>query len=315
MAFADRNGIPPQVMKAQVAQESNFSPNAFRYEPLSYDYRQFHPSGALRVAPGEAPWTLAEGDSECKKEQVPAGANLGSNLSGPDVVPRQKYGIFTSSGSPICRVMAVPSPFVGRQIGSDPFISMENVLYANDACISGFCPDYANINHGSFVSFTDFQLVHPPFGAQTLIASSYGLHQLMYDTAFKMGYQSNGIGLPPHLLFDPFTSLDLGSRYLALKYTLENGAEDLDFTDVTSFLFEFGPALRMFNGAPELDFDEIFAKCANKPYLPAPQNTSAEEKAFDYPCLILQRVPAYSPKPLIFDPAPVPTPTPGGNAS
>jgi hypothetical protein len=38
MQFADRSGIPPQLLKAQVAQESGFNANAFRYEPLAIDF-------------------------------------------------------------------------------------------------------------------------------------------------------------------------------------------------------------------------------------------------------------------------------------
>jgi hypothetical protein len=303
MAFSDRNGIPPQLLKAQVEHESAFDQNAWRYEPLSYDWSVFHPDGTLTVKNSEQPWALAEGAAQCQTVIVPAGTAIGNDLGNPDVVSRQRLGIFTSTnGSPLCGVTEVPSPTTGRNIqANDSLVSMENILYANDACVTGTCLGYSVINSKSFVRFTEsFQDTHSPFSAQTVLASSYGLHQLMYDTAVGMGYKgSDKSGLPPHSLFDPFTSLDLGSRYLALKFQDNDGSEDIDFLDFSHFLFQYGPALRGFNGG-QLGFDEILSKCGNTVYIAAPPSAGPKEKSFDYPCLILQRTPQFTPKSLTF---------------
>ena len=303
MVFSDRNGIPPQLIKAQVERESSFDKDAWRYEPLSYDWKVYHPDGTLQAPASEQSWSLAEGDAQCAKQVDAAGTGIGNNLAGPDVSPRHKLGVVTVNDVPSCHVTEVPSPLVGRHIlPSDTLVSMENILYANDACIIGACLGYSSINSVSFKSFTEtFQDSHDPFSAQTGLASSYGLHQLMYDTAVNMGYKgTDKQGLPPHLLFDPFTSLDLGSRYLASKYQENDGSEDVDFPDFAHFLFQYGPALRSFNGPPHLGFDEIFGKCGTKPYSPAPQSAKPKEKAFDYPCLILTRTTHFAPAALIF---------------
>lgn len=306
MAFADRGGIPPQLIKAQVAQESAFNVNAFRYEPLSFDFMAYNRTGKVTVARALQPWLLAQSPN-CSIDptvqgNIPASTNI--DLSGPDVTPRQRiYGVFTdNNGNPLCRVPKIPeSPVAAAISSSDAVLSMENILYANDACFfHSICSGWATINDRSFAIFADFQVNHPPFTGQTVIASSYGLHQLMYDTAVFMGYTGDDkLGLPPHLLFDPFISLDLGSRFLALKYRTNHGSVDADFPDLSHFLFQYGPALREFNGG-RLGFGEIFAMCGNTPYVPAPPLASQKRRSFDYPCLILQRVPRFTPEALSF---------------
>ncbi|HLZ00429.1 MAG TPA: hypothetical protein VKT33_15325 [Candidatus Angelobacter sp.] len=301
MAFADRGGIPPQVIKAQVAQESGFNAKAFRYEPLSLDFKFYNISGALTVPPPLQPWTLAQ-SRNCTSDpaiagNVPAGDNI--ELSSADVTPRQKiYGVFVDDKEiPLCRVPAIPqSPVVSAISSEDALLSMENILYTNDACFfQSICSGWATINAGSFDTFTDFQVEHPPFTGQTVVASSYGLHQLLYPTAvIDMGFADGGIGLPPQQLFDPFVSLDLGSRYLATQYTKNNLSQNADFPDLNTFLFQFGPALRGYNGPPRRDFNSIFNACGATPYIA----DSAHPSPLDYPCLILQASPKFKPLPL-----------------
>jgi len=290
MTFADRNGIPPQLIKAQVGQESAFRPNAF---PLSIDWAEFNSSGSATVSAALQPWLLGQ-SSDCSTISAPAGSNI--VLSSPDVTPRQGlYGVFiNNNGNPLCRVMNIPTNPVARGITStDALLSMENILYTNDACFFNGCAFWTTINAGAFGRFANWQVDNPPFTGQTVVASSYGLHQLLYGTAVGMGYKNNGVGMSPHMLFDPFTSLDLGSRYLAITYQNNGGLEDVDFSDSKNFFFQFGPALRDFNGPPSLSFDDIFSTCANTPYVASPRPSP-----FDYPCLILQATPGYAPSPM-----------------
>ena len=195
-------------------------------------------------------------------------------------------------------MISVPDSPTGRAIApADALISMENVLYANDACIlQNFCADWSTQNQASFISFTQtFQDTHDPFSAQTVVASSYGLHQLLYSTAVGMGYRQNEIGLPAHLLFDPFTSLDLGSRYLATVYLKAGSAEQLDFSDEKQFLFQFGPALSRFNGGA-VNFSQIFNRCSQGSFVLDPND--ARDRAFAYPCQILHNTPDFVPSAL-----------------
>lgn len=80
------------------------------------------------------------------------------------------------------------------------------------------------------------------FVAQTLIASSYGLMQIMYPTAVKtMNYQQNGVGLNPLNLFRPATNVTLGVGYLANQFKKVNGLSQL--SQNYHFLSEYEQAL------------------------------------------------------------------------
>ncbi|SRR6266481_1348032 len=300
MAFADRAGIPPQLIKAQVAQESAFNAKAFRYEPLSLDFKFYNIHGTLTVPRALQPWTFAQ-SRNCTSDpaiagNVPAGGNI--ELSSADVTPRQKiYGVFVDDKEiPLCRVPAIPQSPVASSISSeDALLSMENILYTNDACFfQSICSGWATINAKSFNAFTDFQVEHPPFTGQTVVASSYGLHQVLYPTAvIDMGFADGGIGLPPQQLFNPFVSLDLGSRYLAKQYINNNLSQNADFPDSNTFIFQFGPALRDYNGPPSDSFNDIFDVCGTATYIADPAHTSE----FDYPCLIIQASHKFVPSP------------------
>lgn len=297
--LGDRNGIPPQLVKAQVLQESSFNSNAFRYEPLSKDWKEYNAGGTVTVPAALAPWLLAQSDN-CSTDpthvtNVPAGASI--VLNSADVAARERlYGVFVLDGTPLCRVTSVPDAPVTRGINStDAVLSMENILYTNDGCFfKSSCAGWATINARTFNNFTDFQVENPPFTGQTVVASSYGLHQLMYETAVGMGFQENGVGRAPSLLFDPGTSVDLGSQYLAALYVGKGSSQNGDFEDANHFFFQFGPALRTFNGPPKLSFSQIFDVCADSPYAADPANPSG----YDYPCLILQHSSRFAPLPL-----------------
>src|SRR5262249_42468520 len=108
MKFADRNGIPPQLLKAQIWQESCFNRNAFRYEPLSIDFAQIvapkkgTPFGVLGQKPF-ASWALAE-SSDCTAAHIflPQGNKL--DLASADATRREIYKLsLDSNRNPLCR--------------------------------------------------------------------------------------------------------------------------------------------------------------------------------------------------------------------
>jgi hypothetical protein len=57
---------------------------------------------------------------------------------------------------------------------------------------------------------------HPAYDAQTAVAASYGLLQVLYTTAvetMQWNVGQSGLTRHPSYLFDPGTSLDLGTGY------------------------------------------------------------------------------------------------------
>src|SRR5262249_6249682 len=128
---------------------------------------------------------------------------------------------------------------------------------------------------------------------QTVIAASYGLHQVLYETAVGQGYvDSTGVGRAPRDLFDASTSLDLGTQYLAKRFRAQDGADQQDYPDQNDFLFQFSQALRAFNaGDKSVGFDIETAKSS------CLQGSISENLL--YTCVILNRAPAFNPVPII----------------
>ncbi|HSP17598.1 MAG TPA: hypothetical protein VLV78_22830 [Thermoanaerobaculia bacterium] len=295
--FADRNGVPPQLLKAQIAQESSFNPRSFRYEPLSVDFGHIAaptrkgtvPFGVLRN-PAFAPWALAQ-SSNCATVTVAQGAKL--KLGSADATAREKYKLaHDARGSAICRVTSVADVINPNVItAADTLPSMENVLYTNDDDSKSNWVQAASNKSTTAQRFFDYQVDHPPFTAQTVIAASYGLHQLLYETAVGMGFKDAGVGRPPGDLFDKTTSLDLGTEYLASKFhdnRAKGAIEAVDYESEREFFFKFAPALRGFNhGTSEFTAADAEVACTKRLVEP-----------FTYACRILGLRPTYSPVPI-----------------
>lgn len=315
MKFADRNGVPPQLLKAQVAEESNFVPTSFRYEPLSVDFGQLAVPrrgtafGALQ-ATSVRPWALGQ-SSDCNTVTVAQGARL--DLASIDATSRQKYNLaHDAQGVALCRVTAAAQVTNPQAITpTDTLPSMENVFFTNNSGSgNGWLAVATNAHSPTPQRFFDYLLNHPPFTSQTVIASSYGLHQLMYQTAIGEGYRDTaGVGLSPGDLFMPSTSLDLGTQYVALQFRssgrggLVTGAnEAVDYSDEQDFLSQFGPALRGFN-AGSADFTVAQAKSACFGNASTTVNTSQGPKTvlvrnsaqFKYACTALRNSSGFDP--------------------
>ena len=265
MKYADRNGVPPQILKAQVAEESGFIPNAFRYEPLSVDFGTLAaPIRGLAFAGLESasvrPWALGQ-SSDCKTVTVGQGANL--DLSSLDATARQKYSLaHDSQGTAICRITNTSQVIRPQSLTpKDVLPSMENIFFTNDSS-SSWTKIATNAGSSIRQRFAEYQIDHPPFTAQTVIASSYGLHQILYQTAIAEGYKDqHNIGLPPRGLFVPSVSLDLGTEYLAEQFLSTDAQVASDYIDEQDFLSQFAPSLRGFN-AGSADFTVAQGKAA-----------------------------------------------------
>ncbi len=288
--FADFRGIPPQLVKSQVGVESSFNRKSYRYEPLTVDFKSVGLNTAQLTDNALAPWRIAT-SSDCSNIVLPQGTRL--VLSSADANARNNYTIALNqqNQNPLCRVTNISQVQSLRLIKpADTLLSMENIFYTNDPTIN-----WANAD--IFQSFADYQVDNPPFTGQTVIAASYGLHQVLYTTAVQdEGFvDANNVGRPPSSLFDRFTSLDLGSNYLAQKARTYHLDAAPGFLNLQDFFFQYGPALRGYN-APKIDFSvaDIKVQCLNAD-LPPPPTPPARDalRKYRYACKALRRIPIF----------------------
>ncbi len=288
--FADFRGIPPQLIKSQVGVESTFNQFAYRYEPLTVDFKSIGLNATQLNDRVLAPWRIAT-SNDCSNTSLAQGTSL--ILSSLDANKRNDYTIALNqqNQNPLCRVTNISQVQSLRRIQpTDTLLSMENIFYTNDPHTNWADADI-------FQRFADFQVDHPPFTGQTVIAASYGLHQVLYTTATQIeGFvDANGIGLPPSSLFDKFTSLDLGAEYLAQQGKSDNVDGTTSFQDKPNFYFQFGPALRGYN-APKIDFSvaDIKSQCLSADLQPPPPRPAIDPFAkYRYACKVLRRISAF----------------------
>lgn len=201
---ADRYGVPPQLIKAQIHQESTgyFNPQAYRYEPR-YDWERISIGAAKR-----ARYLLTTAPYSYYRIAVPAENGYtalaqGALLDPSDISPRNMYSLVDSN--------------------SNGYYSAWELINANPS-------QWPNNRPPTTVDFT----------AQTTIASSYGLMQIMWPTALNPLKWNGGAGGQPHLLFDPALNIELGVSYDKTNYN-DTGNWDQDWEDAIGFYNVYDP--------------------------------------------------------------------------
>jgi hypothetical protein len=184
--YANRRGIPPQLLKGQVQQESKFNPQSYRYEPLSSDLKAISGGKNLRIKSPYSLYRLATSD------RLPQG----TAILPADISPRSKYSIV---------VNGVRRPI----LDSDQFVSASAIYNANNSIQ----------NWGKVSPRRAARVAANPsllnFTAQTPLASSYGLLQIMYTTAIdSMGWEGIDGAQNPSNLFDTDANLAAGGGSL-----------------------------------------------------------------------------------------------------
>jgi len=241
ISLGHQRGIPPSFLKADVAQESGstFNPNAFRYELLSMDLADISGGRNWRTVVPFSLYRLATSD----------GLTRGANLTKADIDPREiLFGIPENA------------TYVSASQLYAAFNSTQRWYVLTNRSTQKLIDKNPNV-----LNFT----------AQTTLASSYGLLQMLYRTAvLDMGWKGSPSGQPaPHLLFDPNTALPLGSDFLRRCFEIVNPGQGTTFASPFAFSESFRKAFNQYNHASIYDVQNygpsVLSKVAN--YLPAPQ--------------------------------------------
>lgn len=217
--WADKRGIPPYLIKGIIDRETGATFNAFewRYEPLTTDWDEF--SGASRgpdlaagqngrALPRYAPYRLEYDDDH------PRGTLL---VDSEDVHPRH---VFYSDST-------TKTHFADEeQLVSAYAIVSQNEFWQHWIAILG------NVKKKAYVKKDPKTALS--WTADTTLASSYGLMQVLFSESFD-NYNYPGISgqLRPYYLFDTPTnvtqgagSLQVGSGVYVSKYRFQNGYDD-----------------------------------------------------------------------------------------
>lgn len=207
--YADSIGFAPQLLKSQIRQESGyFDTGAYRYEP-NYDYRYISYLSYKLTLPPYNNYRL-----EVPNENGHVSLEQGDSLDYNDAHRGESYY------------------YVGDDNVDGYFSAWEYISYnpSHWDCSYGQCPP-------DTLDFT----------AQTAIASSYGLMQIMWPSTICCGiYWNNGNAGDPHELYNPELILTLASqklRYIFSDIGWSGMLETYDITvDSTLYYYNLDPS-------------------------------------------------------------------------
>jgi hypothetical protein len=246
---AHRTGISPQLVKGQIRQESDggrFKPDIFRYEPcgadLNYITSNLNPA-AQGPKIGSSPYSLYRAPDP-----------RGPGLTADDLSPRNVYWIVDANS-------------VRRKlVDADTNVSARELWHQNN--ITSY--DRHGRPHGVRWDLrcrpSVLQRINDPndtildFVAQTPTASSYGLFQMMFDTAVQEWDGVDDPAVPgqkikaPRFLFDTAANLRVGggtmtiaNQYMVKNYKTVNGRTTPSFTGTADFDSRWTRAYQRYN--------------------------------------------------------------------
>ncbi len=201
--LAHRFGIPPQFLKAQVQQESDFDPSTFRYELLSKDWQEVSGGEQLRTKEPYSLFRLATSD----------GLADGQQLRSADKSPRNVFKILRGGTIP------------RNIVDTDQLVSAKEIYTYNESWVH-----WRKFLRQTRLDELDKNPNALDFTAQTTLASSYGLMQVLYRLAVEdlKWTGANGAKNPSNLSDTPANlgtgggSLRLGATYLRICFTRAN---------------------------------------------------------------------------------------------
>jgi len=258
--FGHRRGMPPFMLKGQMANESGFEPSAYRYEPVSQDFYRF---SSVAVGPGcQLPGGRRGILSEPRYRAYALGvANLGADVIPQDRTFRPLYQVSDPCtrrprpGDPRRRLNATPAD---DQCTSDNIYRTNNPLGERWDTITSACWRNAIAADPALLDFP----------AQTSLAASYGYFQMLYLSAREIfrwpGVQdANHPTRPGQTVHNPYYLTDTqpnlalggGTTTLATGYVKSNWvrihgqglAQAPVFSSLSAFKQTFTPAFQAFN--------------------------------------------------------------------
>jgi hypothetical protein len=253
--FGHKKGIPPSFMKGQIRQENKFDPMAYRYEPISVDCLSVSRGGNFRTVDPFHNYRLAT-----VADSVNGPLSQGTKLVQADIEPRSLYWF------DVARTRKIAN--------SDQFVSAVQIFEAND----GGRPKTQNWLKVALEPKNPNECARNPgllsFTAQTTIAASYGLFQILFTTAIR-DLKWQGVGPEkaqnPSLLFDTSPNHAKGGGTIGLaaefvfKYFPGGGIQS-----PADFVQAFRGAYRAYNSRKEYSPGVI----ANAASFPPSQSTS-----------------------------------------
>jgi hypothetical protein len=252
--YAHKRGIPPQYIKGQIRQESTatFDPNFYRYEPLGSDLRYIQKNATALTSP----YSLY-------RMEISQTAGRGTSLSPTaDVDQRNIYRIADRS-----------SPGGMRNLrNSDMFVTAAAIFQAN-----AVAQNWNNAKICKCAATLQKIVANPSilnFSAQTTLAASWGLMQVIHATAIAPQQWNNGSGGQPHLLFNRDTAISLGTDYdrrtfLKVNVSINNSSPTL--SDSAALRTAYSLGFDLYRGAqPGDDFYGSAVLSSSGQYLPSP---------------------------------------------
>lgn len=228
---AHQSGLPPQYIKAEIWQESNLH----KFEATSYRYEPYWDRRNLRISASRSDVSPMKAMKVMKKYYFgPA-----SNVVTSDLIQlRSKYKLVLANGT----LGPIPNNYETGKVPKK-YTPLLGIDYLNgDPNNTQKWREYVGGVEKPAVNSSNFGFV-----AQSVVASSYGMMQILYTTALEMGFV-NTVGKEkegpnPQFLFRPALNIQLGSDYLAKQYKNVNADESVK-TDLLKNMNEYGYALR-----------------------------------------------------------------------
>lgn len=190
---ADDTGILPQYIKSHIYKESykKFNPKSYRYEP-GYDFENIQLK-KIKLVP-YSKYALESGEG----------------VNAVNKTPRNKYSIDTKWVFP----QKTHTPDIRKIQDSDTMILCSNIFYNNDK--TNAKENWLKKSPRAIRKLKRYwQAKKKDFIAQTIIASSYGLLQMMYDIAVDEGDFGDD---DPINLFDPLKNLKVAGEIYVHRF-------------------------------------------------------------------------------------------------
>lgn len=247
--FADKRGIPPQIIKSHIRRESGFK-WFYRYEPITVDYLLFT---------GKKPKSDPRGRSPYSDYILPTVDRLINLPVGP-ILDKHRETVLGPRLNSFYIPTDVTNDFVTAEEIFTDFDSVWNWKKSFDPGIFDLSGNDRSSNIYFDLAIRKTDLLR--FSAQTPVASSYGFLHVLYSTAVDL-MRWRGVtdqsedNMSPSNLFDVEDgiwdrgggSMSIGTRYLLVKFVDNNDieSENPDLKDPVELSNAFYKALSAYN--------------------------------------------------------------------